>query len=259
MQRQLIRIDTAGRRERRHDRFRDHAQSHDVRRGRNRARLCGAGACCRSSSRRMPTRRNTPFMPICSPPAASLPYSRSSIATTTGPAELPPLTIDGKPNYNMGPVKFATVAAVVWGIAGFTVGLWAALELAFPGAQFRSALALVRPHPAAAHLGGDLRLRRQRADRDLVLCRAAHLPRPPRRRRRALVRRARLQLLHRHRRHRLSARHHPVEGICRARMVRRSVADRRLGRLLPGLSRHDHAARPSRTSTSRTGSISPSS
>ncbi len=34
------------------------------------------------------------------------------------PAEPPPLTIDGKPNYNMGPVKFASVAAVFWGIAG---------------------------------------------------------------------------------------------------------------------------------------------
>ena len=52
------------------------------------------------------------------------------------PAELPPLTIDGKPNYNMGPVKFATVAAVFWGIAGFTVGLWIALELAFPVLNF---------------------------------------------------------------------------------------------------------------------------
>ena len=48
------------------------------------------------------------------------------------PAELPPLTIDGKPNYNMGPVKFATVAAMVWGIAGMAVGLWIALELAYP-------------------------------------------------------------------------------------------------------------------------------
>src|SRR6516162_8950005 len=47
-------------------------------------------------------------------------------------AELPPLVIGGKPNYNMGPVKFATVAAIFWGIAGFTIGLWAALELAFP-------------------------------------------------------------------------------------------------------------------------------
>ena len=51
-------------------------------------------------------------------------------------AELPPLTIDGKPNYNIAPVKFATVAAVFWGIAGFTVGLWAALELAFPVLNF---------------------------------------------------------------------------------------------------------------------------
>ncbi|HET7254890.1 MAG TPA: cytochrome-c oxidase, cbb3-type subunit I [Xanthobacteraceae bacterium] len=52
------------------------------------------------------------------------------------PVELPPLTVEGKPNYNMGPVKFATVAAVFWGIAGFTVGLWAALELAFPILNF---------------------------------------------------------------------------------------------------------------------------
>src|SRR5205085_3373053 len=43
------------------------------------------------------------------------------------PRDPPPLTIDGKPNYNMGPVKFSTVAAVFWGIAGFAVGLWAAL------------------------------------------------------------------------------------------------------------------------------------
>ncbi len=52
------------------------------------------------------------------------------------PAQLPPATVDGKPNYNMGPVKFATVAAVFWGIAGFTIGLWAALELAFPVLNF---------------------------------------------------------------------------------------------------------------------------
>ena len=48
------------------------------------------------------------------------------------PAQAVPLTVDGKPNYNMGPVKFATVAAVFWGIAGFTAGLYIALELAFP-------------------------------------------------------------------------------------------------------------------------------
>ena len=44
----------------------------------------------------------------------------------------PPQEVGGKPNYNMGPVKFATVAAMFWGIAGFTVGLIIALQLAFP-------------------------------------------------------------------------------------------------------------------------------
>ena len=36
----------------------------------------------------------------------------------------------------MGPVKFSTVMAMFWGIAGFTVGLYAALELAFPVLNF---------------------------------------------------------------------------------------------------------------------------
>jgi len=47
-----------------------------------------------------------------------------------------PLEIDGKPNYNMGPVKFATIAAVFWGIAGMAAGLWIALELAYPVLNF---------------------------------------------------------------------------------------------------------------------------
>src|SRR6185369_11031506 len=32
-------------------------------------------------------------------------------------AELPPQEINGRPNYNMGPVKFASVMAMFWGIA----------------------------------------------------------------------------------------------------------------------------------------------
>ncbi len=48
------------------------------------------------------------------------------------PAEAPPLEIDGKPNYNMGPVKFATVAGMFWGIAAFTVGVYLAFELSYP-------------------------------------------------------------------------------------------------------------------------------
>ncbi|HMK69951.1 MAG TPA: cbb3-type cytochrome c oxidase subunit I, partial [Xanthobacteraceae bacterium] len=50
--------------------------------------------------------------------------------------EATPLTVDGKPNYNMGPVKLATILAVFWGIAGFAVGLWIALELAYPALNF---------------------------------------------------------------------------------------------------------------------------
>ena len=48
------------------------------------------------------------------------------------PFNLPPQEIDGRPNYNLGPIKFAAVAAVVWGIAGFTVGLIIASQLAWP-------------------------------------------------------------------------------------------------------------------------------
>jgi cytochrome c oxidase cbb3-type subunit 1 len=49
------------------------------------------------------------------------------------PAAPPPQTIDGRPNYNFAPVKFLSLAAMFWGIAGFAVGLYIALELAFPG------------------------------------------------------------------------------------------------------------------------------
>jgi len=52
------------------------------------------------------------------------------------PDEATVLIVEGKPNYNMGPVKFASIAAVVWGIAGFTVGLVIALQLAFPALNF---------------------------------------------------------------------------------------------------------------------------
>jgi cytochrome c oxidase cbb3-type subunit I len=48
----------------------------------------------------------------------------------------PPQEIDGKPNYNMGPVKFATLASVFWGVAGFLVGLIIALQLAYPVLNF---------------------------------------------------------------------------------------------------------------------------
>jgi cytochrome c oxidase cbb3-type subunit 1 len=43
-----------------------------------------------------------------------------------------PQLVAGKPNYNYGPIKFCSIAALFWGVAGFTVGLYIALELAFP-------------------------------------------------------------------------------------------------------------------------------
>ncbi len=46
--------------------------------------------------------------------------------------EMPPLEIDGKPNYNFGPVKFTSLAALFWGLAGMAVGIYIAFELAFP-------------------------------------------------------------------------------------------------------------------------------
>ena len=52
------------------------------------------------------------------------------------PAALPPQEINGRPNYNMGPVKFAAVMSVFWGIAGFTVGLLIASQLAWPALNF---------------------------------------------------------------------------------------------------------------------------
>ena len=109
-------------------------------------------------------------------------------------------------------------------------------------AESRSALDQLRPAQAVAHFGGHLRLRRQRLARHVDVCRSAHLPGAHGRRSRPVVRRTRLQLLHSGCRHRLPARHHPVQGICRAGVVRRPVADHRLGRLSAGLSRHDPAA-----------------
>src|SRR5271157_5902488 len=48
------------------------------------------------------------------------------------PAERPPLEINGLPNYNFGPVKFTTIMALFWGLAGMAVGVYIACELAFP-------------------------------------------------------------------------------------------------------------------------------
>jgi cytochrome c oxidase cbb3-type subunit 1 len=54
-------------------------------------------------------------------------YKRYEIRPAVTPQE-----INGKPNYNYGPIQFSSLAAVFWGVAGFLIGLIIALELAFP-------------------------------------------------------------------------------------------------------------------------------
>src|SRR5215207_9804109 len=49
---------------------------------------------------------------------------------------LPPQEINGRPNYNMGPIKFSAAMSVFWGIAGFAVGLLIAAQLAWPALNF---------------------------------------------------------------------------------------------------------------------------
>ncbi|WP_036294334.1 cytochrome-c oxidase, cbb3-type subunit I [Methylosinus sp. PW1] len=51
-------------------------------------------------------------------------------------AQAPAPFIDGRPNYNYGPIRFCALAALFWGVAGFAVGLYIALELAFPAFNF---------------------------------------------------------------------------------------------------------------------------
>ncbi len=52
------------------------------------------------------------------------------------PAAPPAQEIDGKPNYNYGPIKFGSLIALFWGVAGFLVGVVIALQLAFPALNF---------------------------------------------------------------------------------------------------------------------------
>jgi cytochrome c oxidase cbb3-type subunit I len=52
------------------------------------------------------------------------------------PASLPPQEISGRPNYNMGPIKFGAAISMFWGVAGFLVGLMIACQLAWPALNF---------------------------------------------------------------------------------------------------------------------------
>ncbi|MBX3518664.1 MAG: cytochrome-c oxidase, cbb3-type subunit I [Xanthobacteraceae bacterium] len=52
---------------------------------------------------------------------------------------IPQELVDGRPNYNMEPVRVATLAALFWGVAGFLVGVTIAAQLAFPALNFDTA------------------------------------------------------------------------------------------------------------------------
>ena len=140
--------------------------------------------------------------------------------------------------YNDAIVRAGVVLSMFWGVVGFLVRLGVGAPTRVAGAQFRSAMDQLRPFAPASYLGGDLRVRRHRAAHHVVPCSSAHLPRPTRGRRGAVVRALGLSAVHSFGGHRLSLRHHSVERICRARMVCGPVADHRLGGLSAGLSRH---------------------
>jgi cytochrome c oxidase cbb3-type subunit I len=47
-----------------------------------------------------------------------------------------PADVNGTPDYNEGIVRAGVIVSTFWGIVGFTVGLWLALQLAFPVLNF---------------------------------------------------------------------------------------------------------------------------
>ena len=133
--------------------------------------------------------------------------------------------------YDDDPVRWGVIATVFWGMAGFLVGLVIALQLAFPQLNFEPYLNFGRLRPLHTSavifaFGGNALI----ASSFYVVQRTC-------RARLAFPGTARFVFWGYQ-----PAGHHPVEGICRAGMLRRLVADRRLGRLPAGLRRHDREA-----------------
>ena len=127
---------------------------------------------------------------------------------------------------------------MVWVVAGLFVGDWIAWQLVNPDLTFDASLVELRTPPSGAHLRRHLRLRRQRADRNVAVCPAAHVARAVARPVEPVVRAARLQSVLRHRRDRLPDGCHAVEGICRTGMVRGHLAGDRVGDLFHHLPAH---------------------
>src|SRR6185437_17154321 len=96
----------------------------------------------------------------------------------------------------------------------------------------------LRAPPARAYDLGDLRLRWQRADRDLPLRFAADVAGAASRSTQSMVRAAWIQSLLRARCHRLHDGHHAVEGVRRTGMVCRLLARGRVGGVFHYLPAH---------------------
>ncbi len=81
-------------------------------------------------------------------------------------------------SYYDDPTKVGILLALIWAVVGMGMGVWVAAQLAWPEPALRRRLVELRAAAARAHLGRDLRLRRQRADRHVLPHHAAHQPRP---------------------------------------------------------------------------------
>ena len=146
-------------------------------------------------------------------------------------------------SYNEAVIRLFVIATMFWGVIGFTAGIFIALELAFPalnlGLEWTSFGRLRPLHTSAVvfAFGGNALF----ATSLYVVqrtCRATLWGGP-------LVANFlfwRLPDIHRAGGLGLCPGHHPGQGIRRAGMVRRPVADGRLGGLSADLRRHDHAA-----------------
>jgi hypothetical protein len=147
---------------------------------------------------------------------------------------------------------------MAWAVIGMAAGVWVAALLAWPDLTFDAAWASfgrLRPCPYQRR---HLRLRRQRADRDVLPRAAADVARASAGPVQPVVRADRLQPVLRDRRQRLSDGRHPVQGVCRAGMVCRHLAGRRLGDYFVSTCARWRGAR-NRISTLPTGTTWPSS
>ena len=87
----------------------------------------------------------------------------------------PEPTEDREASYYDDPIKVGIVLSMAWAVFGMFMGVWVAAQLAWPDLAFDAAWSSFGRLAPDAHDRRDLRLRRQRPDRDLVPRRPAHV------------------------------------------------------------------------------------